>query len=170
MTSCKRADELIQQLHLTPHVEGGYYARTYRSSLSIVSPVNGKTRCAATDIYFLLTFNDKSCIHRVIHDEIWHFYEGAPLKLVDIQKDTLKLSIVTLGDRQGFPLYKHCIKGGNWQAAYSTGEYTLAGCTVAPGFEYDDFEILNATSEEYVKILERNQQHYNLLKRLVKMS
>ena len=138
----KRAEGLIKTLSLSPHPEGGYYKEVYRSKSQLSSPKNNKIRNALTDVYFLLIAGQISRFHKVIHDEIWNFYEGAPLALVEIQSDTLEISKITLGGEKRAPKYKHHIKGENWQAAYSTGEYSLVGCTVAPGFDFSDFEFL----------------------------
>ncbi|MDK9709444.1 MAG: cupin domain-containing protein [Desulforhopalus sp.] len=155
----KRAQTLISALELSPHPEGGYYKEVYRSAVTVHSPLAGEGRNAVTDIYFLLLAGQVSRFHRVLHDEIWHFYEGAPLILIDIAAVDLQLREVGLGgggmpdDRaklsssaagtQGRPMqFKHCVQGGNWQAAYSTGEYSLVGCTVAPGFAFSDFTFL----------------------------
>lgn len=122
----RRAAELIRNLNLMPHPEGGYYRELYRS-LALVEPVDGRGRHAAlTTIYFLLPAGAKSRWHRVRSDEIWHYYEGAPLE-----------RIVLDGGVPG-----HCVPSDYWQAARSTGAYTLVGCTVGPGFEFADFEML----------------------------
>lgn len=134
-----RARELIEKLELLPHPEGGFYREVYRSETSVTSPVHAEQRNTVTDIYFLLTEGQISRFHKVVHDEIWHFYEGAPLRLIDITPD-LTLREITLG-RDTFS-YKHTIQGQHWQAARSTGAYTLVGCTVAPGFDFSDFSFL----------------------------
>lgn len=137
-----RAEELIEKLELVPHPEGGYYREMYRSEGKVSSPWNKGIRNAMTDIYFLLTEGQVSRFHKVAHDELWNFYEGAPLELIEIEMASLKVSKNTLGISTNIPRYKHLIKGDNWQAAYSTGDYSLVGCTVAPGFEFSDFEFL----------------------------
>ena len=149
----KRASEIIETLELVPHKEGGYYKETYRSGSKLVSPENNKIRNAVTDIYFLLLEGQVSRFHKVLHDEIWHFYEGAPLTLVEIESDSLSRITVSLGEKSSVPKYKHCIKGGNWQAAYPTSEYSLVGCTVAPGFDFSDFEFLKENESSLLTIL-----------------
>jgi predicted cupin superfamily sugar epimerase len=138
----KRAQKLIHLLKLTPHPEGGYYRETYRSEKQVKSPQNGQLRDAVTDIYFLLVAGQISRFHQVLHDEIWHFYEGDPLELVELKSANLEITKTVLGGGKDQVNYKHCIKGGNWQAAHSLGEYSLAGCTVAPGFDFSDFTLL----------------------------
>lgn len=138
----KRAEDLIRVLELSPHPEGGYYKEVYRSENTLLSPGNGATRHAVTDIYFLLLSGQVSRFHRVLHDEIYHFYEGDPLELVEIQPELSAIARIVLDGRSNVPQYKHCIKGGNWQAAYTKGAYSLVGCTVAPGFDFADFEFM----------------------------
>ena len=134
-----KIQELIDKYQLTPHPEGGWYKETYRSELKLHSPVNGQKRSSLTQIYFLLTRGDVSRFHKVLHDEIWHFHEGAPLRLYDA--DNLNCEEVILGAENGN--YHHIISGGNYQAAESSGDYTLVGCTVAPGFDFADFSFLS---------------------------
>lgn len=142
-----RALALINGLELSPHPEGGYYKEIYRSETTVHSPHSRAMRNALTDIYFLLLSGQISRFHRVLHDEIWHLYEGAPLVIVEIEANGLKMQEVRLEGCGPAPKYKHRVKGGNWQAAYSTGEYTLVGCTVAPGFAFDDFQFLSQDAE-----------------------
>jgi len=159
----KTAQKLIKTLELSPHPEGGYYKEIYRSQDKLKSPQNGEIRSAVTDIYFLLVSGQISRFHKVLHDEVWHFYEGDPLELVEIQSDSLDVSRIILGNKNGIPRYKHCIKGGNWQAAYSTGSYSLGGCTVAPGFDFADFEFLKENSAVHSAILVTNPWLLNLI-------
>ncbi len=135
-------EELIEKYQLSPHPEGGYYREIYRSEQGVTSPVNGETRRAVTQIYFLLTQGEVSRFHRVVHDEIWHFYQGAPLAL--IQYDGSRVTRQVIGPEQG---YAGVVPGGVWQAAQSLGEYTLVGCTVSPGFDFKDFTFLSGAPE-----------------------
>lgn len=150
-----RAPKIIESLELVPHPEGGYYRETYRSESQVVSPENSEILNAVTDIYFLLVEGQVSRFHRVLHDEIWHFYEGAPLMLVEIASDDLLLAKFQLGEKSGALEYKHCVKGRNWQAAYSTGAYSLVGCTVAPGFDFVDFEFLKENETDLAMVNQR---------------
>jgi len=137
-----RASHLIEQLGLAPHPEGGYYRQIYRSAAT-VQPADGRpVRPSLTTIYFLLTAGDVSRWHRVASDEVWHYYEGDPLELFDADGHFVEITRHVLGrvaDRRG-PV--HVIAAGRWQAARSTGAYTLVGCTVGPGFDFADFEML----------------------------
>lgn len=141
MTST-RAGELIEALRLAAHPEGGHYAQVFRSA-STVTPDDGRgTRRGLTTIYFLLTEGETSRWHRVRSDEVWHFYEGAPLELLHLSADLASLTALRLGPLTDTQAPTHTIPAGDWQAARSTGPYTLVGCTVGPGFEFDDFTLL----------------------------
>jgi uncharacterized protein len=134
-----RATELVAVLGLRKHPEGGYYSEVFRSP-ALVTPDDGRTpRPALTSIYFLLPAGAVSRWHRVRSDEIWHFYEGAPLDLWLLPPEGNAPDRHRLGplDRESHPTV--AVPAGWWQAAESTGEYTLVGCTVGPGFEFQDF-------------------------------
>lgn len=143
-----RADELIAALSLGPHPEGGWYAEVFRSA-SIVIPGDGRgARSGLTTIYFLLTAGQVSRLHRVRSDEVWHFYEGAPLALTVAPGDLSAAVRTTLGPvgRSSAPV--HTVAAGDWQDARSLGDYTLVGCTVGPGFDFADFELLEPEIRE----------------------
>lgn len=117
----------------------------------MISGVANDKRNAVTHIYFLLKQGEFSKFHRVLHDEIWNFYEGAPLKLIEFDGEIIVEKVI--GD---YGKYVSVVKGGVFQAAESTGEYTLVGCSVAPGFDFKDFsfmqdeaEMLNTVKKEY---------------------
>jgi len=150
-----RTRELIELFQLAKHPEGGYFREVYRSTNRITIDASGKSRSALTDIYFLLTNNDFSKFHRVRHDEIWHFYEGSPLVLTEINPDTFDMKQITLGERAALLIYKHCVKGNVWQSAYSKGAYSFVGCTVGPGFEFDDFEMMINCKETITPVLSK---------------
>jgi len=136
----KTAQEIVKELQLLPHPEGGYYKEVYRSDMAFQSPATHAERNALTCIYFLLEKGQISRFHRVKHDEVWNFYLGDPLRLIDLSnnhKDTM-----LLGDYQNSLQAQHTIKANHWQAAETTGEYSLVGCTVAPGFDFADFTFL----------------------------
>ena len=133
-------NQLIEKYNLKKHPEGGYFAETYRSGQMVDSPVNREKRNAVTDIYFLLPAGEISRFHKVIHDEIWNFYEGDPLKIIKFDGEKLTEHIIGPDCKDG---YKLVIEGGIWQAAVTTGKYSLAGCTVAPGFDFTDFSFLS---------------------------
>jgi len=126
MTS--QADRLIHLLDLKPHPEGGYFKETFRDA--------GEGRAHSTAIYFLLKAGEASRWHRVDAAEVWHFYRGAPLEL-KIGRDTYVLG----PDIDEAQVPQLVVPPGQWQAARSLGDYTLVGCTVAPGFEFSKFEM-----------------------------
>ena len=131
--------DIIEKYQLTAHPEGGYYREIYRSDQGVNSSVNGQARSALTHIYFLLTQGQISRFHRVLHDEVWNHYEGAPLRL--IRYDEKNASETVIGP--GCDDYTYVFPGGLWQAAESTGAYSLVGCSVAPGFDFADFSFMN---------------------------
>ena len=143
-----RAAELIRTLELQPHPEGGHFRELHRSS-AVVEPGDGRgARAALTTIYFLLRAGEHSRLHRVESDELWHHYEGDPLELLWSPPgfDTvvrLELGPVASGLR---PV--EVVPAGYWQAARTTGEYTLAGCTVGPGFDFADFTLIEPTGDD----------------------
>jgi uncharacterized protein len=141
-----RAAALIATLGLSPHPEGGYYGELYRSSAT-VHPDDGRgPRSALTTIYFLLPRGSVSRWHRVQSDEVWHFYEGAPLDLWIASPEGDQVEYCRLGalDEAQRPVWT--VPAGDWQAARSTGGYTLAGCTVGPGFDFHDFALAGEQS------------------------
>jgi len=137
-----RAVELIRGLGLTPHPEGGYFRELFRAG-DTVQPSDARgPRPALTTIYFLLAGTAVSRWHRVQSHEVWHYYEGAALELLTIPGHDLRLERTIVGPYGTGQAPVHCVPAGWWQAACSLGAYTLVGCTVGPGFEYSDFELL----------------------------
>lgn len=159
----KRVEELIQALGMVSHVEGGYYKEVYRSEGTVNSPKNNELRSAMSDIYFLLAKGQVSRFHKVAHDEIWNFYEGDPVELIEIEPNSLEVTKTVLGDPKGTVKYKHYVKAEIWQAAQPLGEYSLLGCTVAPGFDFADFKFLEDNKELCAKILESNSKLLKLV-------
>ena len=128
------AAEIISLLDLEPHPEGGYYRETFRDLRQIGE------RAASTAIYFLLTKGQRSHWHKVDAAEAWHWYGGAPLKL-EIS-DGATRSTVELGpDLAAGQRPQAVVPAGAWQAAQTLGNWTLLGCTVAPGFVFEGFEL-----------------------------
>jgi predicted cupin superfamily sugar epimerase len=137
-----RAAQLISSMELASHPEGGYFREVFRSAAT-VEPGDGRgRRTALTSIYFLLPAGAVSRWHRVRSDEAWHYAEGAPVELLQLSSDELRVERTRLGPDGPDQRPVHCVPAGTWQAARSLGDYTLVGCTVGPGFEYDDFELL----------------------------
>ena len=131
------ADRLIDILDLKPHPEGGHFRETFRDCGPPPAGRGGNEgRAHSTAIYFLLKAGEVSRWHRVDAAEVWHFYRGAPLELC-IGKQAYLLG-PNIDEGQAPQII---VPAGAWQAARSLGGYTLVGCTVAPGFEFDHFEM-----------------------------
>jgi len=151
-----RSETLVRQLTLRPHPEGGWYSEVFRS-VRRVTPDDGRgARVALTTIYFLLAHGQRSRLHRVSSDEVWHFYEGAPLHLVTCEPDFDRRDLTVLGPWDGAARPVHVVPAGHWQAAESTGEYTLVGCTVGPGFDFHDFSMLRDDPAAAGRLRERH--------------
>lgn len=137
-----QASQIIRQLRLVPHPEGGFYREMFRSA-RLVQPEDGRPpRPGLTGIYFLLPAGCRSRWHRILSDEIWLHLDGSPLllHLLDPTLDSprqLRLSRLSEG---GEPL--HSIPAGWWQAAEPLGEYSLVSCAVGPGFDFTDFSLM----------------------------
>jgi predicted cupin superfamily sugar epimerase len=142
-------EQLISHLQLKPHPEGGFYAETFRSTLSVDSSEHQATRSASTAIYFLLRRQDVSAFHRVSSDEVWHHYLGDPLELFLIDSEG-SLQVLRLGTDFANGERPQALAPRNvLQAArVAEGEYgfMLCGCTVAPGFDFADFELPSRAS------------------------
>ncbi|MEZ5015483.1 MAG: cupin domain-containing protein [Flavipsychrobacter sp.] len=136
-----------EQLDLTEHVEGGAFKEIYRSAMKLPQEVLTKEhkgdRAAATSIYFLLEYGEFSAFHRIASDEIWHHYDGGTLCIYEIKK-TGELVKHLLGKNiaNGEQL-QVVIEAGSWfgSRVEEEGSFTLSGCTVAPGFDFGDFEL-----------------------------
>ena len=143
-----RASHLIEKLGLVSHPEGGYFAEVYRSPTH-VQPADGRAaRSSLTTIYFLLVSGEVSRWHRVASDEVWHYYEGDPLELWGADVGFTEVARHLLGRVDDGLRPVQVITAGEWQAARTTGSYTLVGCTVGPGFDFSDFEMLDQRPEE----------------------
>lgn len=135
-----RARALIVRLDLEPHPEGGWYREIYRSS-EPVQTTRG-ARSAITAIYYLLERDQISRWHVVEADEIWHFYEGAPLELLAYDPQPRALRRCVLGSTTDDNERVAGIRQGVWQAARSLGDFSLVGCSVGPGFDFEDFRFV----------------------------
>lgn len=154
-----RARHLIYLFQMAPHPEGGYFRELYRSNLA-VQPGGGRPlRAALTTIYFLLAAGQLSRWHRVSSDEVWHYYEGGPLELFTADANFERMSCQLLGradEADTRPV--HVVSANTWQAARPTGAYTLAGCTVGPGFDFADFQLLRDCPEEAAELTRRHPE------------
>jgi hypothetical protein len=159
--------QLVQQFQLQPHPEGGYYKETYRSPeiipQQILSRNFGGDRAFSTAIYFLLEKENFSAFHRIESDEVWHFYAGQTL-LVHIIHLNGKLETIHLGnDILKGEQFQYVVPARCWFASEPAVDaaFSFVGCTVAPGFDFEDFEL--AKADELVKHF---PQHEVLIKRL----
>lgn len=133
--------QLIDNLKLIPHPEGGYYKETYRSEETTKNK-NGDSRNVCTAIYFLLEDKDKSHFHRIQSDELWFFHLGVPLEIFYILNGMLQ-SVILGNDFGSGSVMQFKIPANTWFAAKLKNEagFALVSCTVAPGFDFADFEL-----------------------------
>lgn len=141
------AGQLIERLKLLPHPEGGYFRETYRAPLQLSAPSLAPhfigARAASTAIYYLLAAGDRSRLHRIRSDEVWHFYRGDPLQVVELTAAG-DVAVTLLGnDIAAGQVPQHVVPAGHWFGACPApgSAYSLVGCTVAPGFDFADFEM-----------------------------
>jgi hypothetical protein len=132
------AAEIIRLLDLKPHPEGGHFREVFRDARL----VDG-ARAASTVIYFLLARDERSHWHRIDAAEVWHFYAGAPVAL-EIAANGRREVITVGNDLAAGHRPQAVVPAHAWQAAQSLGDWTLVGCTVAPGFEFAKFEMAPA--------------------------
>lgn len=147
--------EIVSCLDLKPHPEGGFYRELYRSSGSIPhhalpSEFSGP-RNFATSIYFLITSASFSAFHRIKQDEVWHFYLGSPLVVHTLNADRVYTKYTVGQNLKAGERPQVVIPAGCWFAAsvVNPDSYSLIGCSVSPGFDFDDFEL--AKREHLVK-------------------
>jgi predicted cupin superfamily sugar epimerase len=151
-------DRYIRDLHLQPHPEGGWYSETYRSDEStsgLPARFSGE-RSFSTAIYFLVPGSTFSAFHRILSDELWHFYDGDMLEIFVIDESGT-LSIISLGrDTERGQVFQAVVKSGAWFASRcSVAEgFSLVGCTVSPGFDFADFELADRS-----ELIKRYPQH-----------
>ncbi len=133
------AHEIISRLDLSPHPEGGWFKETWRAE------TKPDERAAGTAIYYLLEEGQRSHWHRVDATEIWHFYAGAALKLsIAKQRDAAEKVLTLGGDIAEGERPQAIVPAHYWQSAMSLGAWTLVGCTVSPGFQFEGFELAPA--------------------------
>ncbi len=140
-------ETIVKQLDLKPHPEGGFFKETYRSigiikGESLDAGYNG-SRNYSTCIYFLLTSDNFSAFHRIKQDEIWHFYDGSPIRLHMITESGRYSEQIIGKDITKGELPQYVVPGGYWFASEVVDKesYALTGCTVSPGFSFEDFEL-----------------------------
>ena len=134
------ASDLIARLGLEPHPEGGWYREVHRSGFVLLT--DRGPRAALTSIYFLLEARQSSRWHVVTSDEAWHYACGAPLELLTYDSQSGALRRRLLGTPQDGQEPTGVVAAGEWQAARSLGAWTLVGCDVGPGFDFEDFSFV----------------------------
>lgn len=161
--------KIINQLNLQPHPEGGYFKETYRSegvinesNLGIEFP--GK-RNYTTAIYFLLTSDSFSAFHKIKQDEIWHFYKGSPIKLHIISAKGNYKNVIIGNNLENGEIPQFVVNAKDWFAAevIENNTYSLVGCTVSPGFDFNDFELAKRAS-----LILKFPQHSSIITTLTK--
>jgi predicted cupin superfamily sugar epimerase len=138
-----RAEELVRRLQLESHPEGGFYREVFRSALRVQTEDARPPRSALTLIYFLLVDGGCSRWHRVASDEAWSWVEGDALELLRIDAALDDFTCELLGAPAKGREAAAVIRSGDWQAARTTGTYTLVTCAVGPGFDFADFTMLS---------------------------
>ena len=155
--------EIIDELGLVAHPEGGYYKRMYESVVEV--EIEGRKRPCCTGIYYLLTGDSFSSFHRLKMEEVWHFYGGDPLLLSVIDEEgqliqpVLGMELIK-GQRPQIVIPTNCWFGGQ---VLNPDGYTLVGCTVTPGFDFTDFELGSSTD-----LIKKYPGHHQLIEKLTR--
>lgn len=161
-----KADFYIKKLKLAPHPEGGYFREVYRSEEFVEKnclPARyGGSRAFSTSIYFLLKKGQKSLLHKLKSDEIWHFYDGSSVKLYTIDSKGKILQGLLGRNIDAWESMQLAIKRGYWFCAevLDVNSFSLFGCTVAPGYDFSDFKL-----GDRAKLLQLYPQHEELIKK-----
>ena len=159
----------IDKLGLIAHPEGGYYRETYRSEVSIareaLPPQFTGARLVSTAIYFLLEGENFSAFHRLRSDELWHFYTGSSITVHVIEPDRGYTEIQVGGNPDAGDVLQAAVKAGRWFASRvrDPQSFALAGCTVAPGFDFSDFEL-----GRRAELVRQYPQHRKLIEQLTR--
>ncbi len=170
MNTSAQIEKIVDQLELIPHPEGGFYKEVYRSSGVLPKAALGAAfsgdRNYCTSIYFLLTSANFSAFHRIQQDEVWHFYAGSPLTVHVIDAEgnysaNLVGNLLTDGIQPQF-----VVPAGCWFASSveSENSFALVGCTVAPGFDFADFELAQRAD-----LVAEFPAHKNIIERLTRL-
>ena len=133
----------MKPINLTEHPEGGRFREVFRSA-NIISTDQESERSALTHIYFSLNPGEKSRFHKVTSDEVWNLYQGTGLYLYTWDGTETPPKCITLSPANN--CYCHVVPAGTWQAAEPISDAVLVGCTVAPGFEFEDFRLIDPGS------------------------
>jgi predicted cupin superfamily sugar epimerase len=163
------AEFWIDKLQLTPHVEGGAFREVYRSELVIprhsLPLLFQGDRSASTHVYFLLHNGQFSAFHRIAADEVWHFYTGDPLLVYEFTHSGRLVTHRLGGDPDKEDGLVAVVRAGNWfgSTLADGGDYALVGCTVAPGFDFADFELADRGA-----LVRQYPEHSQLIERLTR--
>ena len=162
------AQQWIQRLQLEPHPEGGWYRQTYRAPLTLphaALPSHAGDRTASTAIYFLLAGDQFSAFHRLRSDEVWHFYAGSELIVHVIEHGGTYSEILLGNDMQAGQQFQVVVPSGCWfgSSLRHPDTYALVGCTVAPGFDFADFEMAKRA-----ELIAHYPQHRAMIERLTR--
>ena len=170
MTSTEnKIQRIIEKLGLLPHPEGGYYKEIYRSKGLIQSeslgPEFSGIRNYATSIYFMLTSDTFSAFHKINQDEIWHFYDGSPIKLHVISESGIHTQHIVGKDIFSDQVPQIVVPANHWFAAtvINKNDFSLVGCSVSPGFDFNDF-----TLPSRKQLTQLFPQHINIITELTR--
>ena len=161
--------KLIDSYKLQPHPEGGYFKETYRSEGKIISSDSldqfPNNRNYSTAIYFLIEKNNFSALHRIKSDEVWHFYEGDTLEVIEIDLEGKLIRTEVGRELDKGQAFQYMVKAGHWfgSRVLNGGDFSFVGCTVAPGFDFKDFELANRA--ELIKLF---PQHKDIIVELTR--
>jgi predicted cupin superfamily sugar epimerase len=163
-------NQIIKELELLPHPEGGYYKETYRSEVSIkkddLPHSFSGARSLSTTIYFLIESGNFSAFHKIKSDEIWHFYAGDALEVIEMD-ETGKVKLTAVGSKMNeAEVFQYVVKANTWfgSRVKASGKFSLVGCTVSPGFDFLDFEM--AKRED---LLEKFPQHKRIIEEMTRI-
>lgn len=162
---CVEISDIVSKFEMQPHPEGGYFLETYRSDIAIKPESFEGERSCSTGIYFLIEKDNFSAFHRIKSDEMWHFYAGNPLEVVEITPDG-ELKTTTIGnDILNGEVPQYVVKKDRWFASYCKDNegFSFVGCTVSPGFDFSDFEL--ASRDELINSYPR---HAEVIKKLTR--
>jgi predicted cupin superfamily sugar epimerase len=169
MTVMHTARYWKEKLELASHIEGGAFRETYRSALNIqkdnLTPQHGGSRAASTSIYFLLEDGEFSAFHRIASDELWHFYDGDTLAIYEINTRGELIKHLLGRDIEKGESLQVLIPAGSWfgSKVENKGSFALCGCTVSPGFDFADFELVDGG-----KLREQYPQHADIIGQLTR--
>ncbi|MEM7106589.1 MAG: cupin domain-containing protein [Bacteroidota bacterium] len=165
LSTADQVTSYVNSLDLLPHLEGGFYRETYRSECLIQAKDFKTERNASTGIYYLLKAGSFSAFHRIKSDEMWHFYDGTDLSIYMLDEDG-RLEVTRLGRNiEAGEQLQSVVPTGRWFASRveSEGGFALVGCTVAPGFDFQDFELAKRDN-----LQAEFPQHSDLIKSLTR--